>query len=98
MSSAPVVWLDTDDDNDPYYSWQEEMSHRAKANRISYGAWIKQKLDQLDQIGRAYADYSSALKRREHAGVAASRLAEIVADVFASPACGVGYLKKEQQQ
>lgn len=82
LAPLPVVWLDTEDDGDPYYAWQEEMTHRAKAERITYGQWIRRELDRLDRIGSGYDEYNVALKRREHAGVAASRLAEIVADVL----------------
>lgn len=39
-------------------------------------------VDRLNAIGAAYDEYNAALKRREHAGVAASRLADVVAEAF----------------
>jgi len=38
--------------------------------------------DPLPAIRTAYNEYNNALKRREHAGVAASRLAEVVAEAL----------------
>lgn len=39
-----TVPVDTEDDGDPYYAWQEEMSHIAKADRVTYGQWARREL------------------------------------------------------
>ena len=44
---VPVVWMDTEDDDDPYYQWREDMTHLAAADRITYREWIKRELNRL---------------------------------------------------
>lgn len=43
-SQAEAIPVDTDDDADPYYEWQEDMSHLPAPQRITYGQWLKDEL------------------------------------------------------
>lgn len=50
--------------------------------------WLLRELitgaERMNELRAAYEVYNTSLKRREHAGVAASRLAEVAAEVFST--------------
>ena len=48
LPGIAIVPVDIEDDGDPYYWWQESMSHRAAADRISYGEWLKREVQAAD--------------------------------------------------
>jgi len=60
-----MVWVDPDTDDDPYYWWQEEMSHKAEADRISYGQWIKQELQRLERYDNIVMQCKALLRTQK---------------------------------
>lgn len=58
VAALPIVLIDTDDDADPFYAYQEEMTHKAAADRITYGQWIRRELEGriAEEERKAYLD------------------------------------------